>query len=169
MAQQHCIYPANAADYSKPHIMINELYNQRILELASGIAHIGRLENADAQASAVSKLCGSKVSVELCLMDGKVSAFAHEVEACALGQASSSIMAREIIGSTPDELRTVAAQMRAMLKQNGAPPTGGKSGGESGKWADLEVLTPVRDYKTRHASTLLTFDAVEDCLTQLGV
>ena len=90
-----------------------------------------------------------------------VAAFAHEVEACALGQASSSVMAREIIGSTPQELRQIGATMRAMLKEEGPPPTG--------RWADLEVLEPVRDYKNRHASTLLTFDAVEDCLQQLGV
>ncbi|MBL6642140.1 MAG: iron-sulfur cluster assembly scaffold protein, partial [PS1 clade bacterium] len=100
--------------------------------------------------------------VELSLAeDNTVAAFAHEVEACALGQASSAVMAREIIGCSPQELRDVGAAMRAMLKENGAPP--------SGKWADLEVLEPVRAYKNRHASTLLTFDAVEDCLQQLGV
>lgn len=141
---------------------MNELYNQRILKLAAEIAHIGRLDNPAAKADAQSRLCGSKVHVELRLADdNKVAAFAHEVEACALGQASSSVMAREIIGSTPQELRAVATQMRAMLKQDGPPPTG--------RWADLEVLEPVREFKNRHASTLLTFDAVEDCLAQLGV
>lgn len=144
--------------------MMNALYNQKILALAGNIAHIGKLDapvGDYAAASAVSKLCGSKVSVELCLQDGKVSDFAHQVEACALGQASSSVMAREIIGCTPAELHAVAADMRAMLKENAAPP--------GDKWQDLEVLAPVREYKNRHASTLLTFDAVEDCLHQLGV
>jgi len=146
--------------------MMNELYNQRILKLAAEIPHIGRLENAAVKADAQSRLCGSKVHVELSLAEDNtgnlvVAAFAHEVEACALGQASSSVMAREIIGSTPAELRQVGAEMRAMLKQDGPPP--------KGRWADLEVLEPVRDYKNRHASTLLTFDAVEDCLSQLGV
>lgn len=142
--------------------MMNELYNQRILKLAAEILHIGRLDAPAAQADAQSRLCGSKVHVELSLAeDNTVAAFAHEVEACALGQASSSVMAREIIGSSPDELRQVGAQMRDMLKQNGKPPTD--------RWADLEVLEPVREYKNRHASTLLTFDAVEDCLQQLGV
>ena len=141
--------------------MMNELYNQRILKLAADISHIGRLDAPHAAADAQSRLCGSKVHVELSLADdGKIAAFAHEVEACALGQASSSVMAREIIGSSPQELRQVGATMRAMFKQNGAPPTG--------RWADLEVLEPVREYKNRHASTLLTFDAVEDCLQQLG-
>ncbi len=142
--------------------MMNELYNQRILKLAAEIPHIGSLNAPQATADAVSRLCGSKVHVELSLAeDNTVAAFAHEVEACALGQASSAVMAREIIGCSPQELRDVGAAMRAMLKENGAPP--------SGKWADLEVLEPVRAYKNRHASTLLTFDAVEDCLQQLGV
>lgn len=146
--------------------MMNELYNQRILKLAADIPHIGTLDAPQATADAVSRLCGSKVHVELSLAeDGAgnpvVAAFAHEVEACALGQASSSVMAREIIGSSPQELRQIGAEMRTMLKQNGAPPTG--------RWADLEVLEPVREFKNRHASTLLTFDAVEDCLQQLGV
>lgn len=146
--------------------MMNELYNQRILKLAAEIPHIGTLDAPHAAADAQSRLCGSKVYVELSVADDGtgnvvVTAFAHEVEACALGQASSSVMAREIIGSSPQELRQVGATMRAMLKEEGAPPTG--------RWADLEVLEPVRDYKNRHASTLLTFDAVEDCLQQLGV
>ena len=146
--------------------MMNELYNQRILKLAAEIPHIGMLDTPQATADAVSRLCGSKVHVELSLAEDStgnvvVAAFAHEVEACALGQASSSVMAREIIGSTPQELCQIGATMRAMLKEEGPPPTG--------RWADLEVLEPVRDYKNRHASTLLTFDAVEDCLQQLGV
>jgi NifU-like protein involved in Fe-S cluster formation len=146
--------------------MMNDIYNQRILKLAASIAHIGNLSEGEgtriAKADAVSRLCGSKVHVELALgEDGTVRAFAHQLEACALGQAASSVMAREIIGTPPDELREVGATMRAMLKQDGTPPTG--------RWADLEVLEPVREFKNRHASTLLTFDAVEDCLAQLGV
>ena len=151
--------------------MMNELYNQRILKLAAEIPHIGRLENAAAKADAQSRLCGSKVHVELSLAEDNmgnlvVAAFAHEVEACALGQASSSVMAREIIGADPAELRQVGAEMRAMLKQDGPPPQDSARGA---RWSDLEVLEPVRDYKNRHASTLLTFDAVEDCLSQLGL
>lgn len=140
---------------------MNELYNQRILKLAGNIEHIGHLKAPAAQSDAVSRLCGSKVHVELSLDDGKVSAFAHQVETCALGQASSAVMARQIIGSTPDELREIGQQMRAMLKQDGPPP--------SGRWHDLEVLQSVKEFKNRHASTLLTFDAVEACLADLGV
>jgi len=139
--------------------MLNDVYNKRILRLAADIPRTGRLEYADATATAISRLCGSKVTVDLCMKDGVVSDFAHDVRACALGQASSSIMARHIVGSSPEELRQVGAQMRAMLMQDGPPPTG--------KWADCEVLEPVRDFKSRHASTLLTFDAVEDALNQI--
>ena len=99
------------------------------------------------------------VTVDLSVKDGHVVDFAHDVKACALGQASSSIMARHVIGTTPDQLRVLRDQMRAMLKENGPAPTG--------DWADLAVLEPVRDYKARHASTLLTFDAVVKALDQI--
>ena len=140
--------------------MINEIYNKRILELAADIPRQGRLAHPDATATAHSKLCGSTVTVDLCVNDGAVVDFAHEVKACALGQASSSVMARHVIGATPEELRKVRDQMRSMLKDNGPPP--------SGPWADLAVLEPVRDYKARHASTLLTFDAVVKALDEIG-
>ena len=140
--------------------MINDMYNARILEFAGNIPHIGRLEAPDATAKAHSKLCGSTVLVDLRLKDGVVTDFAHEVKACALGQATSSVMARHIIGSTEAELRALQAQMTAMLKENGTPP--------EGRFEDLRFFEPVRDYKARHASTLLTFDAVVDCLDQIA-
>ncbi|MBP0579170.1 iron-sulfur cluster assembly scaffold protein [Labrys sp. LIt4] len=132
--------------------MLDDVYNKRILELAANIPRIGHLPRADAAATAHSKLCGSTVSVELAVEDGKVSDFAHIVKACALGQASSSIMARNIIGASADELRAARDTMRRMLKENGPPP--------KGRFAEAAVLEPVRDFKARHASTLLTFDAV---------
>ncbi|MDB5595914.1 MAG: hypothetical protein JWM36_2875 [Hyphomicrobiales bacterium] len=139
--------------------MLNDIYNRRILELAGDIPRLGRLAHPDATATAHSKLCGSTVTIDLSMADGKVSDFAHDVKACALGQASSSIMARNIVGATPEELRGLRDDVRRMLKENGAPPTG--------KWADVAVLEPVRDYKARHASTLLTFDAVVSALDQI--
>lgn len=140
--------------------MLNSVYNQRILELAGNIPRLGRLAQPDATATAHSKLCGSTVTIDLVLKDGRVSDFAHDVKACALGQASSSIMARNIIGATPDELRSVRDQVRKMLKENGQPP------GE-GRWEDVRVLEPVREYRARHASTMLTFDAVVDALDKI--
>ena len=139
--------------------MINDIYNRRILEFAAGIPLLQRLPDADATAVAHSRLCGSKVTVDVKMADGVVTEFGHEVKACALGQASSSIMARHVIGSSGDELKALRDRMHAMLKQNGPPPTG--------KWADLEALIPVRDFKARHASTLLTFDAVADAVAQI--
>lgn len=139
--------------------MLNDIYNRRILELAGEIPRLGRLAHPDATATAHSKLCGSTVTIDLSMADGKVSDFAHDVKACALGQASSSIMARNIVGATPEELRGLRDDVRRMLKESGPPPTG--------KWADVAVLEPVRDYKARHASTLLTFDAVVSALDQI--
>ena len=139
--------------------MLDDLYNRRILELAADIPRLGRLDHPDATATAHSKLCGSTVTIGLTMDGDRVSDFRHEVKACALGQASSSIMARHVVGSTAAELREVRETMRRMLKENGPPP--------SGKWADLAVLEPVRDYKARHASTMLTFDAVTDAIGQV--
>ena len=139
--------------------MINEVYNSRILELAGNIPRLGRLPDADASARAHSKLCGSTVTGDLKMDGDEVTDFAHDVKACALGQASSSIMARNVIGAKADELRALRETVRKMLKENGSPPLG--------KWADIAVLEPVRDYKARHASTLLTFDAVVDAINQI--
>ena len=139
--------------------MIDDIYNRKILGFAADIPRLQRLEAPDATAVAHSRLCGSKVTVDLRMKDGVVSDFGHEVKACALGQASSSIMARHVVGSSPEELRSVRDQMYRMLKEEGPAP--------SGKWADLEALLPVRDFKARHASTLLTFDAVVDAVNQI--
>ena len=139
--------------------MLNEVYNRRILELAGNIPRLGRLADADASATAHSKLCGSTVTVDLKMDGDVVTDFAHVVKACALGQASSSIMARNVVGAKAGELRSLRETVRRMLKDNGAPP--------AGKWADVAVLEPVRDYKARHASTMLTFDAVVSAIDQI--
>lgn len=139
--------------------MLNDVYNRRILELAANIPRLGRLEVPDATATAHSRLCGSTVTVDLKMNGDTVIDFSHEVKACALGQASSSIMASNVIGAKAEELRNLRETVRRMLKENGAPP--------AGKWADIAVLEPVRDYKARHASTMLTFDAVTAAIDQI--
>jgi NifU-like protein involved in Fe-S cluster formation len=139
--------------------MLDDIYNSRILELAGNIPRIGRLPAPDATARAHSRLCGSTVTIDLKMDGDMVSDFAHEVKACALGQASSSIMARHVVGAKAGELRAVREQMLKMLKENGPPPTG--------RFEELKFLEPVRDYKARHASTLLTFDAVVDAIDQI--
>jgi NifU-like protein involved in Fe-S cluster formation len=139
--------------------MLDDVYNDRILRLAAEIPRIGRLEKPDASATAHSKLCGSTVTVDLTMTGDTVTDFAHVVKACALGQASSSIMARHVIGARADELRQVRDTMRRMLKEDGPPPRG--------RFSEAEVLAPVRSYKARHASTLLTFDAVVEAVDKV--
>lgn len=138
---------------------LSEIYNSRIIELAAAIPHAARLTSPDASATAHSKLCGSTIAVDIKLAGGRVAEFGQLVKACLLGQAAASVMGREAVGSTPEELHQVAAAMRSMLKEGGAPPVG--------RWADLAVLQPVKDHKARHASTLLVFEAVERALAEI--
>lgn len=139
---------------------LDDMYNTRIFELAAEIPRQRRLDGPDASATAHSKLCGSTVTVDLKLdVAGRVSDFGQTVKACLLGQASASVVGREIVGSSAGELRDIGRIMRRMLKEGGPPPTG--------RWADLGMLEPVRDYKARHASTLLVFDAVERALDDI--
>nr|CAD6615438.1 iron-sulfur cluster assembly scaffold protein [Rhizobium sp. TCK] len=138
---------------------MDDIYNSKILELAGNIPRAGRLEDADATSEKHSKLCGSRVRVYLKLRDGVVTDFAHEVRACALGQASSSVMGSQVVGATPVEIRQAREDMLAMLKADGEGP--------SGRFEDMRYLRPVKDYKARHASTMLTFDAVVDALDQI--
>jgi NifU-like protein involved in Fe-S cluster formation len=138
---------------------LSEIYNNRILELAANIAGATRLADADATATAHSKLCGSTVTVDVKMDGDRVAAFGQTVKACLLGQAAASVMGRNIVGTPAGELREIAVRMRQMLKAGGEPP--------AGRWADLAVLQPVKDYKARHASTLLVFDAVEKALAEV--
>lgn len=138
---------------------MDDIYNSRILEFAGNIPRIGIMEDADASAQAHSKLCGSKVKIFLKMDGDTVTDFSHDVKACALGQASSSIMARHVVGATASELRQAREDMLAMLKADGEGP--------SGRFEDMRYLRPVKDYKARHASTMLTFDAVVDAVGQI--
>jgi NifU-like protein involved in Fe-S cluster formation len=138
---------------------LSDLYNSRIMELAAAIPRTTRLAQPDATATAHSKLCGSTITVDVVMRAGRIIDFGQNVRACLLGQASASVVGREIIGATPEEFAAVAADMRAMLRDGSATP--------SGKWADLAVLEPVRAVKARHASTLLVFEGVEKALASL--
>ena len=141
--------------------MISELYSSGILDAAAAIPPAARLDEPQASATKLSRVCGSEVDVDLSLTDGVVSEFAMAARACALGQASASILARNIVGASVEELYCLRDEMRAMLKENGPPPSGAR-------WKDLSMLEPIRDYPQRHTSTLLVFDAVCDCLDQIG-
>jgi NifU-like protein involved in Fe-S cluster formation len=139
--------------------MLDEIYNRKILELAANIPHLGRLAAPQASASAHSRLCGSSVTIDLAVEDGRVADFAQEVKACALGQTSCSVMGRQIIGATPSEVYEAREALRKMLKENAPPP--------EGRFADVGVLAPAREYKARHASILLVFDAVAEALDKI--
>lgn len=141
--------------------MISELYSDGILDAAAAIPPAHRLDAPQASAMKVSRVCGSEVEVDLSLENGVVCAFGMSARACALGQASASIVARNIVGARPEELYRLRDEMRAMLKDGSAPPSGAR-------WAELAMLEPIRDYPQRHASTLLVFEAVADCLDQIA-
>ncbi|WFS02410.1 iron-sulfur cluster assembly scaffold protein [Rhizobium tumorigenes] len=138
---------------------MDDIYNTKILEFAGNITRIGVIEDADASAKAHSRLCGSRVTIWLKLDGNVVSDFTHDVKACALGQASSSVMARNVIGATVSELRQAQSDMLAMLKADGEGPVG--------RFEEMRYLRPVKDYQARHASTMLTFDAVIDAIEQI--
>ncbi len=138
---------------------MDDIYNSKILDFAGNIVRTGRLDDPDAVSEKHSKLCGSRVKVYLKMDGDVVTDFSHEVRACALGQASSSIMARHVVGASAGEVRAARDDMLAMLKDGGEGP--------SGRFEDMRFLKPVRDYKARHASTMLTFEAVVDCIDQI--
>ena len=138
---------------------LSDLYSQKILDLAGNAVQPGRLPDADASARKVSRVCGSVIEVDVRVRDGVIVAYGHEISACALGQTSAAVVAREIVGTPVAAFRQLRDQMHAMLKEGGAPPTG--------KWDDLRFLEPVRDYRARHVSTLLVFDAVVEALEKI--
>jgi NifU-like protein involved in Fe-S cluster formation len=138
--------------------MIDDLYSAKILKLAANMPRAGRLDAPDASSEKVSKLCGSKVTVDLKLEGGRVADFAQDVRACALGQAAAAVLGENVIGAGVDEIETARDQLRSMLKTGGEPPTG--------RFVDLKVLQPVKDYPARHASTLLAFEAAAEAARQ---
>jgi NifU-like protein involved in Fe-S cluster formation len=132
--------------------VIDDLYSAKVLALAANMPRAGRLAHPQGTAEKVSKLCGSRVLVDVTLKDGRVADFAQEVKACALGQASAAVLGAHVIGATVEELVEARDALKAMLKAGGPPPVG--------RFADLKALEVVRDYPPRHASTLLAFEAV---------
>src|SRR3954453_6593395 len=138
--------------------MIDDLYSAKLLKLAANLPRSGRLAAADASVEKVSKLCGSRVLVDVVVDDGRVADFAQEVKACALGQAAASVLGAHVIGATPEELELARDQFRAMLKEGAPAP--------EGRFADLSMLAPVKDYPARHASTLLAFEAAAEAARQ---
>jgi NifU-like protein involved in Fe-S cluster formation len=137
---------------------MDDLYTERLLEAASSLPEARRLEAPSGTGRRTSKVCGSEVEVDLRLEDGVVADYALRVKACALGQASSSLMAKDLIGSAPEELLALKDTMERMVREGGRAP--------GGRFAGLEALAPIHAYPARHASTLLIFGAVADALEE---
>lgn len=138
---------------------LSDLYSDRILEIAANQPVPGRLGEPHASARRVSRVCGSTIEVDVRVEGGVITGYGHTISACALGQTSAAIVATHIVGTPVEEFRALREQMTAMLKEDGTPPTG--------KWDDLKFLEPVREYRPRHTSTLLVFDAVADALDKI--
>ena len=134
--------------------MIDELYSAKILKAAANMPRAGRLAHPDASVEKVSKLCGSRIVVDVTLKDGRIVDYAQDVKACALGQAAAAVLGAHVIGATPEEIEMARDGLRAMLKGNGPAPTG--------RFSELSVLEAVKDYPARHASTMLAFDAAAE-------
>lgn len=143
-------------------VELSDLYSEKILEIAGNQPIPGRLTDPDASARRVSRVCGSVIEVDVKVEQGIITAYGHDVQACALGQTSAAIVATNVVGTPTAEFRRVRDEMTSMLKAAGSPPTGER-------WGDLRYLQPVRDYRPRHTSTLLVFDAVCDALDKLDV
>jgi NifU-like protein involved in Fe-S cluster formation len=135
-----------------------KLYSQRILALAAGIPHVGRLEAPAGSAMKRSPLCGSTVTVDVVMEGDRIADFAQDVKACALGQSSASVLGARAIGRTRGEIARARDQLEAMLKQGGPAP--------AAPFDELAVLEPARDYKNRHASILLAWDATLAAMDQ---
>jgi NifU-like protein involved in Fe-S cluster formation len=138
--------------------MIDDLYSARILKLVANIPHAGRLAAPDASAEKISKLCGSRILVDVKVADGRVTDFAQEVKACALGQAAAAVLGEHVLGASLDEIELAREALRAMLKANGPAP--------EGRFSELAVLEAVKDYPARHASTMLAFEAAAEAVRQ---
>ncbi len=136
------------------------LYSKRILALAAGVPHAERLAEPQASSTKRSPLCGSTVTVDVCVERGQVVDFGQDVKACALGQASAAILGEHVIGAKLSDIRNGREALYAMLKHGADAP--------EGMWSGLEVMTPAKDYKNRHASIMLAWDATLEAADSIG-
>ena len=137
-----------------------DLYNKQILRLAASIPRVGRLAAPDASATAYSRLCGSRITIDLKLNDDVITDYAHEPRACVVGKAVASVVARVVVGLTINEVDAGAGVMRAVLQEKTFPPPG--------PWAELEPFLPVADFRSRHSSALLPFEALQRAIAAMN-
>jgi len=138
--------------------MIDDLYSARLLKLAANMPRAGRLAQPQGTSEKVAKLCGSRVVVDVVLDGDRVADFAQDVKACALGQAAAAVLGTHVVGASLSEIEMARDAFRAMLKDGADAPVG--------RFSDLSMLAPVKDYPARHASTLLAFEATVDAVHQ---
>jgi NifU-like protein involved in Fe-S cluster formation len=138
---------------------VDDIYSPLLFQLARSLPASSQLAAPDATATAESKLCGSRIAVDMAVGAGKVQAYAQRVKACLFGRATAAVVAREIVGTPLAELQELSSTMRSMLETGGPPP--------GGRWVELAVLAPVRALKGRHASTLLVFTALDRAIAGL--
>ncbi|HWA60505.1 MAG TPA: iron-sulfur cluster assembly scaffold protein [Caulobacteraceae bacterium] len=138
--------------------MIDDLYSAKILALAANMPRAGRLAAPQGSSEKVSKLCGSRVTVDVVLDGTRVADFAQDVKACALGQAAAAVLGANVLGAEVEEIERARDALRSMLKEGGPPP--------EGRFSDLAMLAPVKDYPPRHTSTLLAFEAAAEACRQ---
>ena len=136
--------------------MIDDLYSARVLALVADMPRTGRLPAPDASAERTAKLCGSRIHVDVTVDGDRVADFAQDVQACALGQAAAAVLGAHVVGASLSEIEMARDDLRAMLKDQGPPP--------QGRFSDLAVLQPVKDYPARHASSLLAFEATAEAV-----
>lgn len=133
--------------------MLDDLYTSKLLALCAAIPHVGRLDEPQGTSTRHARLCGSVVTADIVLDDdGKMAEFAQDVNACALGQASAAVLGGGVVGATMEELRAARDGLRALIS--------GEDVSFDPRFSDLEVFAAVRDYKARHASVMLAFEAV---------
>lgn len=137
--------------------MIEALYTREILRLASTAPSGSELAGADISVTKTSRICGSRITIGVKFNDGKVCDYTQEIKACALGQASSAIVAQHVVGKTWQELAPVADQVEALLREGGSPP--------EGEWADYKAFVPARDHPARHSAIMLPFEALREAFT----
>ena len=138
--------------------MIDALYSARLLKLAANMPRAGRLAEPDGTSEKVAKLCGSRIVVDVVLDGDQIVDFAQDVKACALGQAAAAVLGAHVVGASLAEIEMARDAFRAMLREGADAPVG--------RFSDLSMLAPVKDYPARHASTLLAFEATVDAVRQ---
>jgi len=135
------------------------LYNTQILRLAASIPFQERLADPGATSEKRSPVCGSRVTVDIDMADGRVSAVGMLVRACALGQASAALMAAEVVGRTPEELAEARDQLTAWLAGERAEPP---------EWPGMDLFVPALPHRARHPSIRLAFEAAAEAAAQAG-